>query len=299
MEISTDLALEMRSAAMEKMGKGEDHEIDGVAFFEEERGGISVSTIDIINEMGAEKLGKPIGRYITISFSDICMMDLEGYKALCGAVSESISLLKESAAPNALSVLICGLGNANFSADAIGTIAAEHTMITRHIKDSNKEIFKKAGFFDICAITPGVTAQTGMETLEIVKGAALCAKPDLIIAIDSLAARETKRLACTVQLSDTGISPGSGVGNHRAAINKETTGVPTISIGVPMVIDSVTLISDALTSAGVRDVSDLGRGMFVCPKDVDMRAKMIGSLIGYAVNAAFHKNMSIEEMMIM
>lgn len=299
MSINTDLALELRTAAMEKRAKSDVGEIDGIAFSEEHLGDITISSIDILNDIGAKKLKKPIGRYITISFGDICNTDIEGYKALCRLVAKNISALSDIACPKAESVLVCGLGNSHFSADAIGTVSVEHTMITRHIKEHDDTIFKKADFFDICAITPGVTAQTGMETLEIVRGAVACAAPDLIIAVDSLAARETRRLACTIQLSDTGISPGSGVGNHRAAIDKKTTGVPTISVGVPMVIDSSTMITDALMAAGIDKVADLPRGMFVCPRDVDLKVRLVGSLIGYAINTAFHKGIGIEDMMIM
>ena len=171
--------------------------------------------------------------------------------------------------------------------------------MTRHIKNSDKKLFDAAGFFDICAIMPGVAAQTGIETLDLVKSAAGEANPDLLIVADALAARKAERLGCTVQLTDTGISPGSGVGNCRGAINKETTGVPTIAVGVPTVIDSGTLIKDVLDEAGAKCEVNIPGGMFVCPKDVDVKAELVGGMIGYAINLAFHKSMSIPEMMIM
>jgi len=160
-------------------------------------------------------------------------------------------------------------------------------------------VFNAAGFFNVSALTPGVSAQTGIETLELIKGAINEAKPDVLIVVDALAARMTERLARTVQLCDTGISPGSGVGNHRAAINRESVGIPVISVGVPTVIDCATLVFDALAAAGVDGNVDVPRGMFVCPKDIDARAELVGGIIGYAINLAFHKNMTVPEMMIM
>ena len=220
------------------------------------------------------------------------------HERICRVISKNISELAGRASDGARSVLVCGLGNRRLAADAVGVIAAEHTLVTRHLKKSDREVFDKAGFFDICAVMPGVLAQTGIETRELILGAVREARPDLIIVVDSLAARKTERLGRAVQLTDTGISPGSGVGNNRAAINIGTTGVPTLAIGVPMVIDSTTLISDALEKAGVTgDIS--APDLFVCPKDVDMRTELVGSLIGYAINFAFHGNMTLPEMMIM
>ena len=298
-EIRTDLALEMREKETENAARRDAGEIDGVVFSEKREGNVCVSVIDVINENGSEKLGKPRGRYVTVAFGDVSGMTYGEYERICGVLAENILSLAKRAAGDVKSVLVCGLGNRRFSADAVGVISAEKTVVTRHVKNSDEKLFEAAGFFDICAIMPGVAAQTGIETLELVRSAANEAKPDLIIVVDALAARKAERLGCTVQLTDTGISPGSGVGNCRGAINKDTTGVPTVAVGVPTVIDSGTLIRDMLDEAGASCDIKIPCGMFVCPKDVDVKAELVGSMIGYAINLAFHKNMSIPEMMIM
>ena len=298
MSFRTDLAVELREEKMKNVAERDAGEIDGVIFGETRDGGVVVNTIDVIDERGEMKLGKPRGRYVTVSFGDVGEMGYDEYERICRVISKNISELAGRASDGARSVLVCGLGNRRLAADAVGVIAAEHTLVTRHLKKSDREVFDKAGFFDICAVMPGVLAQTGIETRELILGAVREARPDLIIVVDSLAARKTERLGRAVQLTDTGISPGSGVGNNRAAINIGTTGVPTLAIGVPMVIDSTTLISDALEKAGVTgDIST--PDLFVCPKDVDMRTELVGSLIGYAINFAFHGNMTLPEMMIM
>ena len=299
MNIRTDLALEMRAEAMDREAERDRGEIDGIVFSERKEGNIGISMIDIVNDNGATKLGKPRGKYITISFGDVSTMAYDDYEKLCFALSDQVLMLSHSLCKRIESILVCGLGNENFSADSVGTSCVSRIVVTRHLKGSDPEIIKKAGLFDVCAISPGVAAQTGFETLETVRNAVNCARPDLVIVVDSLAARETKRLASTIQLSDTGITPGSGIGNHRSALCQSTLGVPTVSIGVPMIIDSRTLISDALRDVGSGvDASSL-LPMFVCPKDVDVSARLLGNLIAYAINTAFHKNMTIPEMMIM
>lgn len=298
MSVRTDLAVELREEKMKSVAERDAGEIDGVVYGETRDGDVVINTIDVIDERGEMKLGKPRGRYVTVSFGDVSEMSYDEYEHVCRVISENIRALAKRACAGAESVLVCGLGNRRFAADAVGVIAAEKTLITRHLKKSDREVFDKAGFFDVCAVMPGVLAQTGIETRELILGAVREARPDVIIVVDSLAARKTERLGRAVQLTDTGISPGSGVGNHRAAINIGTTGVPTLAIGVPMVIDAETLVSDALEKAGVTgdiSVPDL----FVCPKDVDLRTELVGSLIGYAINLAFHGNMTLPEMMIM
>ena len=298
MSIRTDLAVELREERMKTVAERDAGEIDGVIYDETRDGDITVSVIDVLDERGEKKLGKVRGRYVTVAFGDISAVGYDEYEHICRAISQNIRSLAERAGGDVESLLICGLGNRRFAADAVGVIAAEKTLVTRHIKSSDGALFEKAGFFDICAVMPGVLAQTGMETRELIMGAVREAHPDLLIVVDSLAARKTERLGCTVQLTDTGISPGSGVGNHREAINRNTTGVPTVAIGVPMVIDAATLISDALEKAGVTG-EITAPNMLVCPKDVDVKAELVGSLIGYAINLAFHKNMTLPEMMIM
>ena len=299
MLLRTDLAVELREEKMKDVARRDAGDIDGVKYSETRNGSVTVNVIDVIDERGEQKLGKARGRYVTVTFGDASEMGYDEYEHVCRVISENVRALARGACAGAESVLICGLGNRRFAADAVGVIAAEKTIVTRHLKKSDAEVFEKAGFFDVCAVMPGVLAQTGIETQELILGAVREARPDLIIAVDSLAARKTERLGCTVQLTDAGISPGSGIGNRRAAINAETTGVPTLAIGVPMVIDAGTLVSDALSEAGITEEVSAPRDLFVCPKDVDVKTELVGSLIGYAINLAFHKGMTLPEMMIM
>ena len=299
MSLRTDLAVELREEKMKSVAERDAGEIDGVKYRETRDGNVTVNIIDVIDERGEKKLGKARGRYVTVAFGDVSEMSYDEYEHVCRVISENIRALAKMACAGAESVLVCGLGNRRFAADAVGVIAAEKTLITRHLKKSDGEVFEKAGFFDICAVMPGVLAQTGIETRELILGAVREAKPDLIIAVDSLAARKTERLGCTVQLTDAGISPGSGIGNYREALCRETTGVPTLAVGVPMVIDAKTLVFDALDKAGITGEIPAPRDLFVCPKDVDIKTELVGSLIGYAINLAFHKGMTLPEMMIM
>jgi len=194
----------------------------------------------------------------------------------------------------AKSALICGIGNARMAADAIGPAALEHVMVTRALREREPAIFEKGGFFDICAIAPGVGADTGFCAADIVRAAAEITKPDVVIAIDALAARHTERLCKTLQICTSGISPGSGVGNARTRLDRESVGVPVISIGVPTVVDVGTLVRDA---AGAEMCDEKYAGLFVCPKDIDVQSVKIAKLLGFAVNLAFQKNFPIEEMM--
>ena len=196
-----------------------------------------------------------------------------------------------------MSVLVVGLGNREVTPDALGPRVVDNLFITRHIiKEYGKYAFGEKNVNRISSIVPGVMAQTGMETADILKGIVRTAKPDCIIAIDALAARSTARLACTIQLTDTGIMPGSGVGNHRNAIDNNNMGVPVIAIGVPTVVDAATIVGDALE--GLLDSMDYSERkqvvrdfipqnmyqMYVTPKDVDEMVKRISYTISEAIN---------------
>ena len=185
--------------------------------------------------------------------------------------------LTKKAIDSALSVLVAGLGNAGLTADAIGPLTVEGLHVTRHLMDADQALYRSLGCSALSAIAPGVLGQTGVETLELLRGAVRAVKPDVVILIDALAARSCDRMAATVQISDVGISPGSGVGNRRAPIDRETLGVPVISIGVPTVVQSATLVWDALQSAGIQEIDERlehvlksGVNFFVSPKESDV-----------------------------
>lgn len=295
-EIRTDLAEELRSHVMASDAKSSAGEIDGVLYRETEKGDVRISTIDIINENGEKKLGKKQGRYITISYPTASRLGYSDFIGLCDILAENL----RSICKNVSRILVCGLGNRELAADAVGVIAVENVLVTHHIRESDEELFASSGFFDVSAISPGVMAKTGMESADVVKGVVERLHPDVVIAVDSLAAREAARLARTIQLSDTGISPGAGVGNRRAAFDRDYIGVPVIAVGVPTVVDTATLVHDALAGQDVREetLASLS-GLFVSPKEIDVIAENVGKIIGYAINRAFHGDFSYEEMAMM
>ena len=192
------------------------------------------------------------------------------------------------------SVLICGLGNRSITADALGPAVADALVITRHVKLREKKLFDSLFSLEVASFAPGVLAQTGIETEELVRGAVERARPDLVVAIDALAARSAERLMTTVQLCDTGIAPGSGMGNRNGALDRKTLGVPVVAIGVPTVVTSSTLIRDALELGGIDGISDAlervlenGRSFFVSPKESDLAIRELSAIIARALNSAF------------
>ena len=263
-------------------------------------------------------MGKPVGTYLTLETPNLAIPDEETHMnisaRLCGYIGELIR--KNTEEKDDLSVLVVGLGNRNVTPDALGPYVADHLSVTRHIV---KEYGKYAMGVDhanlISAIVPGVMGQTGMESTEIVRGIVNEIHPDLVIAVDALAARNSKRLNRTVQIADTGIHPGSGVGNHRSGLTEETLGVPVIGIGVPTVVDAATIVNDTMenfiaaleTSDSLKGVGEVLRsynagekyefvkeliaphlnGMFVTPKDVDEMIHHISHTISEALNMLF------------
>ena len=192
------------------------------------------------------------------------------------------------------SVLVAGLGNAEIVVDAIGPISAKKLTVTRHIKFMSESCFTNKNMCSVSAIAPGVLSQTGIETVELIKGAAKSIHPDVVIAIDSLSARSVERLGTTIQISDNGISPGTGIGNMRKAINAENIGCPVIAIGVPTVVSSSTLVIDMLEAAGVSEISDElmsvlkeNKKFFVTPKECDEITKSAAELISSALDMVF------------
>ena len=310
--IHTDLALE------EKERFESDHvEVQGVTVeetYDEERE-IRITKVKIETEKGARTMGKPVGTYITMEAPNMAVADEEYHREiseeLAKYIKELIKIKKEDYA-----VLVVGLGNRQVTPDALGPHVADNLAVTRHIvKECGKYAMGEETAHMTSAIVPGVMAQTGMETLEIVKGIVGEAKPDLVIAVDALAARNSKRLNRTIQIADTGINPGSGVGNHRNGINKDTIGVPVIAIGVPTVVDAATIVNDTMenliaaletseTLKGVgvvlqgynatekyelikKLISPHLNGMFVTPKDIDETIRQIGYTISEGLNLLF------------
>ena len=259
--------------------------------------GIKVSDVSISEDSAVKLIGRPKGRYITILSGPLWSLSEKEERAVISVISSELKkalhrVLKKEFSQNS-TVLVCGLGNEEITADAIGPKTVSYLTVTRHVKAFDGAIYRSLGSCSVCALRPGVVAQTGIETAELVRGAAEHVSPDAILVIDALAARSCDRLASTVQLSDTGIEPGSGIGNNRKAINRETLGVPVIALGVPTVIDSSSLIYDALSRGGInelgkdmREVLENGKNFFVSLKDSDMITKKVAYILSDAINEA-------------
>lgn len=310
--IRTDLALEEKERF-----ESDNVEVQGVVLEEEydEEREIKVTKVIIETENGAKTMGKPVGTYITLEAPNLIVPDEDYHREISEELAKIVQgLIKEK--KKEYDVLVIGLGNREVTPDALGPYVADNLVVTRHIiKEYGKYAMGEKNINMVSVIVPGVMGQTGMETVEIVNGIVKETKPDFLIAIDALAARSTKRLNRTIQIADTGIHPGSGVGNHRRGITEETLGVPVIAIGVPTVVDAATIVNDtmenflaALESSEmlkgvglvlqgynaaekyelIRElISPHLNGMFVTPKDIDDTIKRISYTISEALNVLF------------
>lgn len=293
--IRTDLALETTERFAE-----ENAEIRGVEVHEEydEEKDVRTTVVKIVTENGAKSMGRPQGTYITIEAPELSTPDEDYHREISEELSthlrKLIDLKKEK------SVLVVGLGNAAITADALGPQVVDNLLMTRHIiKEYGLRGIKHEKMHRISGIAPGVMAQTGMETAEIVQGIVSETKPDVVVAIDALAARSVRRLSRTIQITDTGIHPGSGVGNHRNGLTEENLQVKVIGIGVPTVVDAATIVHDSMahlldTLEETEQKEFLDEmiapnlySMFVTPKDVDETIKYLSFTISEGLNIAF------------
>ncbi len=315
--VRTDLALE------EKERFESDHvEISGVILEEDydDELEIRITRVRIETENGAKAMGKPVGTYLTMEAPNLAVPDEDYHREISKKIAEYMEELlgeeKRKSKEQDLSVLVVGLGNRQVTPDALGPYVADHLCVTRHIvREYGKYAMGMEKAQLVSAIVPGVMGQTGMESLEIVKGVVRETKPDLVVAVDALAARNSRRLNRTIQIANTGIHPGSGVGNHRNGLTKETLGVPVIGIGVPTVVDAATIVSDTMENLigamedsenlkGVGEVLKIYNdaekyeliknlisphlnGMFMTPKDEDEMVKQISYTISEALNILF------------
>lgn len=315
-KIRTDLAMEQKERFES------DHvEVSGVVLEEEydEEKEIKITTVRIETENGAKAMGKPVGTYLTLEAPNMAAAD-EGYhreisETLAGFLEKYMKDTEENQ-EKGYSVLVVGLGNREVTPDALGPYVVDQLNVTRHIvQEYGRYAVGKGGSRIVSAIVPGVMAQTGMESAEIIRGIVNETTPDLIMVIDALAARSTKRLNRTIQISDAGIYPGAGVGNHRSEITKDTMGIPVIAIGVPTVVDAATIVNDTMenfitaleTSETLKGVGVVLQGynsaekyelvkeliaphlngMFVTPKDIDDTVRRISYTISEAMNMFF------------
>lgn len=261
----------------------------GVTVCQEHIGALEITTVRILENSAADSIGKPVGRYVTVSFPDFFEQDdSKTERSLSLSLAERLLALLPSPSPRR--VLVAGLGNRAITADALGPFTQEKLRINGHLEEKEAAHPSPRLF----AFAPGVMGKTGMETLSLVRGAVKAASADLLIVVDSLVAAETERLGRTVQLSDTGLIPGSGVGNHRAALNRDSLGIPVIAIGVPLVVSSATLVYDTLTRAGidrfdgaVKEVLDRQESYFVTKKSCDLACVELSKVIANAINRVF------------
>lgn len=256
--------------------------------------GFAVHEVRILSEDAAREIGKPQGRYLTLELDALIRREEDAFPRACKALS---TLLRELLPhPNDGPVLIAGLGNRMITPDAIGPQTADHVIATRHLVAQSPAIF--ADWRPVSALAPGVLGQTGVETGEVICGVLDRVRPAVVIAVDALAAGRLSRLLRTVQLADTGITPGAGVGNARAALNEETLGVPVIAVGVPTVVDGATLaheISSQLGQPACEALDDLSQPVMITTRDIDREVADISRMIGYAVNMALHPHLSVAD----
>lgn len=266
MAVRTDLALELSEGLNEKT--------DGVEQASETDGEIKITRIKITSEKGERAINRPIGEYITLEFPPL--LKISDYSGLQNAViGELCRLLSERKER----ILVAGLGNTDITPDAVGPLTARQILATRHITGQFAESIGLKGLKSVSVISPGVLGQTGIETTELIKCAVDATRPDAVIVIDALAAGSAARLFTTLQLCNTGITPGSGVKNSRREISEKTLGVPVIAIGVPTVMDAEALAAE-LTGYETEKSAD----MFVTPKEVDLLCDRISEILSQALN---------------
>lgn len=290
MNFRTDLALERRESVASA-------KIDGVFSRKEVKNGVTVTTICVTNENGSQMLKKPVGKYVTLEVTPFTEnADLSDGRIEVFA-EELLSLL-----PKEGTVLVAGLGNESITPDALGPKCVSLLLATRHIK---KELAKSLGLFPlrpVAGIVPGVLGKTGIETAEIIEAVAEKIKPAALVVIDALASRKLSRLGTTVQMTDTGIAPGSGVGNTREEISKKTLGIPVVAVGVPTVVDAATMAFDILESANAegQDVQKIDEFkkeefMMVTPKEIDLVIERASMLIAMGINSAMQRQLALDD----
>jgi len=311
-DIRTDLALEAKDLAAPDGG-----ELPGVWSETESSGGITVNRMHIQTEEGAQKVGKMVGHYVTLDVPELRQGDTEFQDKVATAFAKEFeAFLQRIGIGQASSVLVVGLGNWNVTPDALGPIVVENVMVTRQFFELMPDQVSP-GYRPVSAVAPGVLGTTGIESSDIVQGIVEKAKPDLVIAVDALAAKSLERVNTTIQIADTGIHPGSGIGNKRKGLTKETMGVPCIGIGVPTVVYASTIVGNTMDLVfahmkkhtqqtdklfGVFGTMDdgerlqlvkevlqpLGHDLLVTPKDIDKFMEDIANIIASGLNAALH-----------
>lgn len=295
-EKRTDLAIEIKESFPK------DHvEIPGVSLQEnyDKLKKIKVTSVRIMNHIGARQMKKPIGTYTTIDFEERFIFEQKDYMDAVGKrLQKELAAILPHKIKKDATILVTGLGNRFATPDALGPYVLEQIEVNRHLSVQYVGMELQKGM-KICGMIPGVLGQTGMESSEILKGVIENVHPDCMLVVDSLATRSIKRLCTTIQLTDTGISPGAGIGNNRSEINQNTMNIPVIAIGVPTVVEAGTIVYDTLEAAlqkegySTKEIAlffdrihdKMGDSFFVTPKDIDEKIKTVGDMIANSINA--------------
>lgn len=317
--IRTDLAIEARELAQQE-AKQADH-LEGVAVKTEENPDYFLTHVEIHSEKGSRLMGKPMGNYITLEAEKLKENDAECHEKIIKVLAENIRSLAQFDEESC--ILVAGLGNWNITPDALGPKVVSKILVTRHLQGTLPEEIEET-VRPVAAVSPGVMGITGIETGEIIKGIVERLQPSLLIAIDALAARRSNRINAAIQLSDTGISPGAGVGNKRMMLDQESLGIPVIAIGVPTVVDAATLVNDTMDrilgemmqqtekgSAFFQTLQSLEQeekyqmiadilgpytgNMFVTPKEVDAVVDRLANIIANSINIAIHPGVTMDD----
>lgn len=288
MKSNTDLALELAQAMNETT-------LEGVEVTHRTGENATITSIVVKNSIGEKTLGKPIGTYVTIEITPFTS-DAELFDGRMDAVGQELKALL----PTHGLVLVAGLGNEKITPDALGPKTLDYILATRHITEELEQEIALGALRDVATIVPGVLGQTGMETGEVLRGLVDVIHPVAMIVIDALASKSTHRLGCTVQLSDSGIVPGSGVGNHRFEISQKTMGVPVIAMGIPTVVDGATLALSLVAQEEAQAFSDLieprGAQMIVTPREIDTVIERGAKLLGMSINICMQPEMDAKDL---
>ncbi len=313
----TDLALEAQAMCL----SDSEETIEGITVEEEESSKIKVTRVKILNEVGSKKIDKKKGTYITIELPESRISDQKTYENACEICAKELSGLIKGISTE--TTLVVGLGNWNITADALGPKTIKSVLVTRHLLEYMPEEIDSR-LQSVCAVSPGVLGITGVETAEIVKGLSDKIKPSLIIVIDALCSRQMERISRTIQISDTGISPGAGVGNHRLALDNDTLGVPVIALGVPTVVDAATIASDIIDMiiADLKANASENKPLYkmlsviaeedkysiikqlltpqygdfvVTPKEIDSVVTDVSNIIANGINIALHEGITLAD----
>lgn len=286
----TDLAVEAQELWRESAG--ETTKLPGVEARDGEREGVPVTTVRILDQEGERALGKPRGTYVTLTLEGVANRAEGIFGRAVRAVAGELAPLLEQAAPEGL-VLVAGLGNRAITPDAIGPKVHEHILVTRHLVEQMPGHF--GHLRPVASLAAEVLGNTGVESGEVVGAVCQKLRPACVIAVDALASRSLERLCRTVQLADTGIAPGSGAGNHRMALDRDSLGMPVLAVGVPTVVEGATLAADLLGTDELPDL-DPGRSLLVTPKDIDSQVADLSKIVGYGISLALQPGMTVEDL---